>query len=264
MARTGGPLEPPSGGRWEVGLAWRWRRLRDGVPSGLFLVGSAVVILLVGVLVGLLLAQVASHGAVGRADTQVDRWVAAHRTNDVNQATRYVADAAETPTIAALAVLTIAGAALAWRRWREPMLVAVAVTGEVLIFLTITLLVDRPRPPVKHLDVAPPISSFPSGHTAAAVALYGAWALLAWQRSQSALLRGLLTVLAIVVPIAVALSRMYRSMYDPTDVLAGALLGTGWLAVTVGGIHLGVRHHELRAETPRENPARWWPLPRHG
>jgi hypothetical protein len=45
---------------------------------------------------------------------------------------------------------------------------------------------------------------------------------------------------------------------------AGALLGTGWLVVTMGGIHLGVRHHELRAETPRENPARWWPPRRHG
>jgi hypothetical protein len=59
----------------------------------------------------------------------------------------------------------------------------------------------------------------------------------------------------------------YRSMPDPTNVLAGALLGTGWLAVTVGGIRLGVRHHELRAETSGENPenpARWWPLPRHG
>jgi membrane-associated phospholipid phosphatase len=267
MARSGGPLEPPSGGRWEAGLAWRWRRLRDGVPSGLFLVGSAVVILLVGVLVGLLLAKVASHGAVGRTDTQVDRWFAAHRTNDLNRTTHYVAHAAETPTIAALAVLTVAGAALAWRRWRDPMLIAVAVTGEVLIFLTITLLVDRPRPPVNHLDVAPPTSSFPSGHTAAAVVLYGAWALLAWQRSRSALLRGLLTLLAIVVPIAVALSRMYRGMHYPTDVLAGALLGTGWLAVTVGGIRLGVRHHELRAETAWANPqipARRWPLPRHG
>jgi membrane-associated phospholipid phosphatase len=144
--------------------------------------------------------------------------------------------------------------------------VAVAVTGEVLIFLTITLLVDRPRPPVKHLEVAPPTSSFPSGHTAA-VALYGAWALLAWQRSRSALLCGLLFLLAIVVPIAVALSRMYRGMRYPTDVLAGALLGTGWLAATVGGIRVRVRHHELRAETAGENPqnpARRWPLPRHG
>ena len=98
--------------------------------------------LLVGVLVGLLLAKVASHDAFGRADTHVDRWVAAQRTNDVNQATHSATDAAETPTIAALAVLTIAGVALAWQRWREPMLVAVA-TGEVLIFLTIMLLLPR-------------------------------------------------------------------------------------------------------------------------
>jgi hypothetical protein len=113
-----------------------------GPVRGLFLLGSAVVILLVGVLVGLLLAKVASHDAFGRADTHVDRWVAAHRTNDVNQATHSATDAAETPTIAALAVLTIAGVALAWQCWRESMLVAVA-TGEVLIFLTITLLLPR-------------------------------------------------------------------------------------------------------------------------
>ncbi len=203
------------------------------VRSGLFVFGSAVVILVVGVLVGLLLAKVASHDVIGRTDTHVERWFAAHRTNDLNQATHYATDAAETPMIAALAVLTAAGAALAWRRWREPMLVAVAVTGEVLNFVTIALLVDRPRPPVGHLDMAPPTSSFPSGHTAAAVALYGVWALLAWQRSRSTLLRGLLTLLAIAVPIAVALSRMYRGMHYPTDVLAGALLGTAWLAATV-------------------------------
>jgi len=57
-----------------------------------------------------------------------------------------------------------------------------------------------------------------------------------------------------------------QSMQYPLMCLQ-ALLGTGWRAVTVGGIHPGVRHHELRAETPRENPknpARRWPRPRHG
>jgi hypothetical protein len=56
-------------------------------------------------------------------------------------------------------------------------------------------------------------------------------------------------------------------MHDPTDVLAGVLVGTGWLAVTVRGIRRGVGHHELHAETAEENPdnpARRWPLPRHG
>jgi hypothetical protein len=139
-----------SGGRWSHHRAasgrsgWRGAGAgqRAGSRPGLFLLGSAVVILLVAVLVGLLLAQVASHDAFGRADTHVDRWVAAHRTNDVNQATHSATDAAETPTIAALAVLTIAGVALAWQCWREPMLVVVA-TGEVLIILTITLLLPR-------------------------------------------------------------------------------------------------------------------------
>jgi hypothetical protein len=205
MARPGGPLEPPSGRQEEVALAWRWRRHREGIPSGLFLV------------VGVLLAKAASHDAVGRADTRVDRWFAAHRTNALNRATHDATKPEATPTMAALTVLTVAGAALAWR-WREPMLVAVAVTGEVLTIAAITLLVDRPRPPVMHLDVAPPTSSFPSDHI-------------------------------------------------PIGMLAGALPRTGWLAVTVRGIRLDVRHHELRAETAEKNagePARRWPLPRHG
>ena len=51
-------------------------------------------------------------------------------------------DARRDPDDRGLAVLAIAGVALAWQCWREPMLVAVT-TGEVLIILTITLLLPR-------------------------------------------------------------------------------------------------------------------------
>ncbi|HYT25611.1 MAG TPA: hypothetical protein VEP73_03895, partial [Actinomycetota bacterium] len=171
-ASAQGPLDP-SPQDPEVTLAERWRNFREGVPSALFLLGSAVVLLAVLVLLGMFLAKVASHDAIGQADTRLTRWFAAHRSKDLNEVTHYTTDAAETPTVTILAVLVVAGAALAWRRWREPLLVAVAVAGEVAIFLMVTLLVDRPRPPVPHLDRAPPTSSFPSGHTAASVALYG-------------------------------------------------------------------------------------------
>jgi membrane-associated phospholipid phosphatase len=244
-ATTRGPLDPGPDDR-ETALAARWRRLREGMPSALFLLACAVVLLAVLVGLGELLSKVFSHDAVGRGDADVSRWLAGHRNRDLNEVTSLTTKLAETLTITVLAVLTVAVAGWVWRRWREPMLVAVAVAGEVAIFVTVTLLVDRARPPVKHLDAAPPTSSFPSGHTAAAVALYGALAVLASERARSALVRGLFIALALLVPLVVAASRMYRGMHYLTDVLGGLMLGGLWLLATVRGIRLGVAHRALR------------------
>jgi membrane-associated phospholipid phosphatase len=241
-----GPLDPSPADHRAAALAERWRRWPTGAPSALLLFAEAVVIAVVGILVGMLLAKVLSHGAFGRADAGVDRWFARHRTHDLNSITAVVTQVGGTPVVTGLALLTVIGGALVWRRWREPALVAAALFGEVVIFLCITMLVDRPRPPVPHLDAAPPTSSFPSGHTAASVALYGAWAVLAWERARTALVRGLFTVLAVVVPIAVGLARIYRGMHFPSDVIAGALLGLVWLSLTVRAIRLGVLHHQVR------------------
>ena len=242
---TRGPLDPAPGGR-EAALAARWRRLRDGVPPALFLLACAVVLVLVLVGMGWLLSKVLSHDAVGRGDVDVSRWLAGRRDRELNEVTSLTTKLAETLTITILAVVAVAFAAWVWRRWREPMLVAVAVAGEVGIFLVVTMLVDRKRPPVPHLDEAPPTSSFPSGHTAATIALWGALAVLASERARSALVRGIFLALAFGLPLLVASSRLYRGMHFLTDVLGGALLGGLWLLATVRGIRLGVAHRALR------------------
>jgi membrane-associated phospholipid phosphatase len=242
---TRGPLDPAPDAT-ETALARRWRRLREGVPPTLYLLACGVVLALVLVGVGWLLSKVVQDDSIGRADAGVSRWLAGERTSDLNDATLYTSEAGGTLTITALAVVAVAFAAFAWRRWREPMLVAVAVAGEVLIFLLVTMLVDRKRPPVSHLDEAPPTSSFPSGHTAASIVLWGALAVLANERARSALVRNLLLVLAFVMPLLVASSRMYRGMHFLTDVLGGVLLGGLWLLATVRGIRLGVAHWALR------------------
>jgi undecaprenyl-diphosphatase len=242
---THGPLDPGPDAR-ETALAARWQRMREGVPSALYLLACAVGLALVLTGLGWVLSHVIQHDAAGRADAGISRWLAGERNGELNDVTAATSEVGGTLTVTALAVLATAAAALVWRRWREPMLVAVAVAGEVAIFLLVTLLVDRPRPPVRHLDEAPPTSSFPSGHTAATVALWGALAILASERARTALVRGIVLALAFGLPLLVASSRMYRGMHFFTDVVGGALLGVVWLAATVRGIRIGVAHWALR------------------
>jgi membrane-associated phospholipid phosphatase len=66
---------------------------------------------------------------------------------------------------------------------------AIAILVETAIFLSIASLVDRERPPVEKLDVAPPTSSYPSGHVGASTALYLAFAILALRIERSWLRR---------------------------------------------------------------------------
>jgi len=124
-------------------------------------------------------------------------------------------------------------------RWRESMFLLAAIVGEVLIFVAITLVIHRPRPPVHRLDVVPPTSSFPSGHTAASIVLYAGLAIIALRTSTRRWLRVLAVCAAVLIPIGVAFSRLYRGMHYPTDVLAGALLAFLWLTVTVSVVLKG-------------------------
>jgi membrane-associated phospholipid phosphatase len=210
------------------------RRSNAAQASGVVVRLVAAALVLWGALcgVGYLLTHPLHGTAFERRDAWANRWLAHHRDATWNTVTHWLTYVAETMTVIAIGLVFFVGLRLVLGRWRESMFLAAALAGEVTIFLATTLMIDRNRPPVPQLDDSPPTSSFPSGHTAAAIALYGALAIIALRVSGRAWLRTLAVIFAVALPICVAFARLYRGMHFPTDVLGGALLGIAWLIVT--------------------------------
>ena len=190
---------------------------------------------LVAVMVGLghLVTEMLPSTAIGKWDAEVPRRLVEYRQQEGVSESKLITSLSETPTIVALTAL--AAAVFRWKfgRWRESLVVIYAVVGETGIFMATTLLIDRPRPNVPKLDAAPPTSSFPSGHTAAAVCFYGAIAAIIIWHTRHRWIKVVAVVVCAAVPLTIGGSRVYRGMHYPTDVLVGGLLGAIWLTVVL-------------------------------
>ena len=123
--------------------------------------------------------------AVGRWDADIPRRLLEYRQHDEVSESKIITTLSATPTIVVLTALAAIVFRWMFGRWRESLVVVYAVVGETAIFMATTMLIDRPRPSVLHMDVAPPTSSFPSGHTAAAVCFYGSIAaIVVWHATK--------------------------------------------------------------------------------
>ena len=182
---------------------------------------------------GYLVTDVLPPTAIGKWDADAPRRLVEFRQQEGFSESKLITSLSATTTIVALTALVALVFRLAFGRWREPLLVIYAVVGETIIFVATTLLIDRPRPNVPKLDAAPPTSSFPSGHTAAAVCFYGAVAVVVIWHSRDRWTKVLAIIACAAVPLTIAVSRVDRGMHYPTDVLFGMLLGAIWLAVVI-------------------------------
>ncbi|MEU6125845.1 diacylglycerol kinase family protein [Streptomyces sp. NPDC047123] len=149
------------------------------------------------------------------------------RTGTLTTISFVVSEAGNTATVVAITSLVCLGLLLVPRapRWREAGFLAAGVTLQSLVFLLITLTVDRHRPDVDRLDASPPTSSYTSGHTGAATALYAGLAVLVSSRMRGPW-RRIVAGLLLLLPLLVALARLYRGMHHPTDVMGGLLNGS--------------------------------------
>jgi undecaprenyl-diphosphatase len=212
------------------------------------------VALLYGVMVGLgvLVTTVLADVWPLTAEDVVNRRLESERGGTANAVTLVFSTIASTPAIVAVTAVAALVLAFTRRGWREPAFLAGAVTAQALIFLLTTMAIDRERPAVDHMDVSPPTSSFPSGHTSAAVALYCGLALVLALLARGTATKAAWWSLLIAVPIGVALARLYRGMHHPSDVL-GSFVNAGCclLIMARGILDRTVRWGRDRVGRPR-------------
>lgn len=208
--------------------------------------GRVVVLLAVlyGVLVGigLLLTRVLERSALVREEDEFNKALAEGRTPTMNDVTYFLSGLGNTGAIIGAMLVVAVALRLASGKWTMSVFLVLAVSAQALVFLLVTLTISRRRPDVRKLDDSPPTSSFPSGHTGAATALFLASALLVLWYVRRRWVKILGLTLLVAVPLLVAYGRLYRGMHHPTDIVgaylngitcitiaAGNVLGRGWL-----------------------------------
>jgi membrane-associated phospholipid phosphatase len=187
--------------------------------------------------VGLLITKVLQTTTLIANDEGFNRQLVTDRTPFFNDVTERMTALSDMPTIIIATVVLVVVFRLAFKRWNESIFLVLAVFSQSAIFLLATVFAQRKRPLVQHLDPAPPTSSFPSGHTSAAVAFYcGVALVLTVHTHRYKILTVLWWAVGLAIPLGIGYSRMYRGMHHLSDVSWGLLLGAVCIAVAANAL----------------------------
>jgi undecaprenyl-diphosphatase len=138
-------------------------------------------------------------------------------------------------------------------------LLVVATAGSILLNNLLKMSFDRPRPQVFTWGQHVVSSSFPSGHAMSATVVYITIAYLAARLQRTHAGRALTILTALVLILAICVSRLYLGVHYPSDVLAGVLVGLAWAGfcmATLEATQLLARRLSPQAveETPQSPP----------
>ena len=246
-ARAGGPAERFAG------------RLGGRHPVTVFaaalLLGFAG-LAAVSIALGLLVTDVLAHTAgIGSADERFVHSLAAHRTGFETDLSGVGSTLGGAPVLPIIAALVALGAAIA-RHWRVAAFAVFVLALESATYRVTTLAIHRDRPHVHRLEPLPADASFPSGHTAASVAVYAGLVLLLTSRIRHRTARVAAWALAVLLPAFVAMSRMYRGMHHPLDVAGGLVVGVAAILVLLFACRAaGVAAERSAVAAPRRRAA---------
>jgi undecaprenyl-diphosphatase len=132
---------------------------------------------------------------------------------------------------AALSVAGLLVIVLVWARSRHLVPFAITFGGTATTVWITKLWFERERPSADIAHYILDSFSFPSGHAALAIALYGYIACMMWVWFRHKIARRAVVSGAVILIGAIAMSRVYLGVHFASDVIAGLLVGGMWLLV---------------------------------
>jgi undecaprenyl-diphosphatase len=211
--------------------AWLARRVDTATPTGFRLTFVVVVGATCWWVFGALTEDVVAHNDAVLTDPDVTRFLVEHRVAWLTSAMLRLTWLGSSAVLVPLVVL-VGWLLLARFRRGDALLLVASLAGAQVLYDLVKVLVDRPRPPAVYQLVRVGPLSFPSGHAAAATAVWFALALIG-SRGRSTRVRIAMWVGAALIVAIVCFSRVYLGVHWWTDVAAGAALGGGLLCAAL-------------------------------
>jgi membrane-associated phospholipid phosphatase len=211
--------------------AWLAATRHRTTAASLALCAGLAVFVVGWFIVGVIALLVRGNASIADVDAGVAQWGYDHASNLSVKALDGISLLGNSVVVGALAFLL--AVAEWWRRHNAfiALFIAAVVIGDAVITIGAKLAMDRARPalnPIAH-TLGP---SFPSGHASLAAAFFAAAALLLSQRAGKRR-TGVLGGAAVMIAVAVAVSRVLLDLHWLTDVVAGLAVGWGWFAFCV-------------------------------
>jgi len=134
-----------------------------------------------------------------------------------------------------IVALCVVALLLRFRLRVEAACLLISAISSWLLVNMIKLIVERPRPSPNLVVVFehPATWSFPSGHVASYMALYGFLFYLVYSLMRSSPLRYTLLIVCGAMIVLVGVSRVYLGAHWASDVFGGYCFGFFWLALTI-------------------------------
>jgi undecaprenyl-diphosphatase len=202
-------------------------RLAPLTLVALLLVSFAVV-LGCAIAAGELLSLAERPGGSTAFDSSITSWIVAHRTHGLTTLARVLSTLGSQVVLTPVS-LVIAAALVVRRRFVLAAALIAGWGGAILLYQLTKDVVGRHRPPMDiWLTNVGKSTSFPSGHATQSLATLVALALVGAAWLSKPRLPGI--VVALVLAAGVGWSRVYLGVHWTTDVLAGWLIATAWIA----------------------------------